>query len=86
LINPALSKSYASAKASFVDVTAASGAYRSLNKKVKTKAYGTIPAPVARLCKLTWFCAQGNIHATTKGYDMIGRLIVHDYTGHKKKR
>ncbi len=34
---------------------------------------------------LTWFCAEGNIHATTKGYDLIGRLIVHDYTGHKKK-
>ena len=85
LINPALSKSYASAKASFVDVTAASGGYMSLNKKVKTKAYGTIPAPVARVCKLTWFCAQGNIHATTKGYHLIGRLIVHDYTGHKKK-
>ena len=37
LINPALSKGYASAKGSLVDVTAASGAYGPLTKTVKTK-------------------------------------------------
>ena len=40
LINPALSKSYASAKGSLVDVTAATGAYGPLTKTVKTKRYG----------------------------------------------
>ena len=86
LINPALSKSYASAKASFVDVTAATGAYRVPEQEGQDQGLRRrIPAPVARVCKLTWFCAQGDIHATTKGYDLIGRLIVNDDTGHLKK-
>ena len=28
------------------------------------------------VCTLTWFCSQGNIHATTKGYTFIGKLVV----------
>jgi hypothetical protein len=38
--------------------------------------YGKIPVPVAEVCKLTWFCQLGNIHANTKGYTMEGKLIV----------
>ena len=41
-----------------------------------SRPYGTIPAAVASVCTLTWFCAQGNIHATTKGYTLIGKLVV----------
>ena len=87
LINPALSKSYASAKASFVDVTKASGAYEPLTKKTKSKkkVYKSLPAPVVRVCKLTWYCTKGDIHATNKGYDLIGHLIVKEYTALKKK-
>ena len=91
LINPALSKSYASAKASFVDVTAASGAYKPLtketkskNKKGKAKTYGSLPVAVAKVCRLSWYCTKGDIHATTKGYDLIGRLMVKKYTALKK--
>ena len=79
LINPALSKAYAQSKAAFVDVTAATGAYGSLNRTVHTKAYGTIPVPVASVCALTWFCASGNIHAQTSGYTLIGKLVVARY-------
>ena len=67
LINPALSKSYASAKGSLVDVTAASGAYGPLTKTVKTKRYGRIPVPVDKVCKLTWFCSKGDIHSKNAG-------------------
>ena len=79
LINPALSKAYASAKGSLVDVTAATGAYGSLAKTVKTKQYGTIPVPVTVVCNLTWYCSLGNIHAKTAGYNLIGKLIVRKY-------
>jgi lysophospholipase L1-like esterase len=79
LINPALSKAYAHSTGSFVDVTAATGAYTSLNRTVRTTAYGTIPVPVATVCALTWFCARGDIHAKTPGYTLIGKLVVARY-------
>ena len=37
------------------------------------------PVSVASVCRLTWFCARGNIHATTKGYTLIGKLVVARY-------
>jgi hypothetical protein len=85
LINPTLSKAYASASGSFVDVTAASGAYTSLNQTVHTETYGEIPVPVANVCALTWFCARGDIHARTPGYDLIGKLIVSRYDATKRQ-
>lgn len=79
LINPALSQSYAAAKGTLVDVTKATGAYVPLTRTVRYRPYGTIPAAVASVCTLTWYCAQGNIHATTKGYTFIGKLVVARY-------
>jgi lysophospholipase L1-like esterase len=79
LVNPTLTKAYASAGGSLVDVTQATGAYVPLTRTVDDHPYGTIPAAVASVCKLTWFCAQGNIHATTKGYTLIGKLVVARY-------
>jgi lysophospholipase L1-like esterase len=79
LVNPALLASYATASASFVDVTAASGGYGSLTNTVKTKSYGKIPVPVATVCSLTWTCNRGDVHATTKGYNLIGQLTVARY-------
>ncbi len=79
LINPALSKAYQSAQGSLVDVTKATGAYGPLTTAVKTKTYGTIPVPVATVCTLTWFCAKGDIHSRTPGYNLIGRLYVARY-------
>jgi lysophospholipase L1-like esterase len=76
LINPALKKAYALTGGGFVDVTKATGAYGSLKTTVQDPTYGTIPAPVAKVCALTWFCAEGNIHAKTPGYTLIGKLIV----------
>ena len=57
-------------------MTAATGAYTPLTRTVRFRPYGAIPAPVASVCALTWFCSQGNIHATTKGYTFIGNLVV----------
>jgi lysophospholipase L1-like esterase len=76
LINPTLQQAYASAGGSFVDVTAATGAYGPLTRTVRIARYGVVPVPVAKVCALTWFCAKGNIHATDAGYRLIGKLIV----------
>jgi lysophospholipase L1-like esterase len=79
LFNPALVKAYSAGLGVLVDVTAATGAYGSLTKTVNLKPYGKIPVPVAKICTLTWYCAQGNIHATTTGYAFIGQLIATRY-------
>jgi lysophospholipase L1-like esterase len=84
LINPTLSKAYATVHGSFVDVTAASGAYTPLTKTVVIAPYGSVPVAVAKVCTLTWFCQVGNIHATNAGYRFIGQLVAARYAKLKK--
>jgi lysophospholipase L1-like esterase len=72
-VNPGLKKTYSSVGGSFVDVTTATGAYGSFGT-VPTKQYGRIPEPVAKVCKLTYFCASLGIHMTTPGYHIIAQL------------
>jgi len=76
LINPALAAAYASARARLVDVTAATGAYGSLEEQTLLAPYGLIPVPVARVCRLTYYCEFRDIHARTNGYELIAKLIV----------
>jgi lysophospholipase L1-like esterase len=76
LINPALQQSYAAGKAGFVDVTAATGAYGSMDETTDLAPYGTIPTPVAKVCELTYFCEFGDIHPRTSGYGLIADLIA----------
>jgi len=85
LINPALAKSYAAGNGSLVDVTKATGAYVPLSRTVRYRPYGTIPTAVARVCSLTWFCSQGNIHATTTGYTLIGKLVVARFNSTRRR-
>ena len=79
VLNPSLAKGYASSKGRFVDVTAAAGGYIPLTRTVESPAYGVIPVAVAHACVYSWFCTSGNIHATTPGYTLIGKLIVAEY-------
>jgi lysophospholipase L1-like esterase len=77
LINPALREQYRSVKrGSFVDVTAASGAYGPLEETTTLEPYGVIPKPVAEVCRLTYFCEFRDIHARTRGYRLIAELIA----------
>jgi lysophospholipase L1-like esterase len=76
LINPALRRAYAAGRGRFVDVTAASGAYGSLERTTTLEPYGVVPVPVARVCELTWFCRFGDIHARSSGYRLIAGLIA----------
>jgi lysophospholipase L1-like esterase len=84
LLNPALSKAYGVGHGVLVDVTAATGAYTPLTTTTTLAPYGTVPVAVAKICTLTWSCKEGNIHATTAGYTLVGQLIVARYaTMHK---
>jgi lysophospholipase L1-like esterase len=76
LINPALKDSYASGRAGFVDVTAATGAYGPLDQTTSLDPYGVIPVPVAKVCELTYYCEFGDIHARTDGYRLIADMIA----------
>ena len=75
-INPALSKQYRSVKGRLVDVTRETGAYGSLDELTMLEPYGQIPVPVAEVCRLTWYCERGDIHARKSGYGVIADLIV----------
>lgn len=87
LINPELEKAYASAKAKFIDITADTDAYQPLTQTTTLAPYGTIPAAVAEVCNVTWYCQLGNIHAKTVGYQLIGQKILAVYQkGQKKTR
>lgn len=76
LINPALARGYEAAGGRLVDVTAASGAYGSLEELVTTPYGNVLPRPVADVCRLTYYCQYRDIHARTNGYRLIAELIV----------
>jgi lysophospholipase L1-like esterase len=76
LINPTLKKAYESVRGRFVDVTAATGAYGSLEETTTLAPYGVIPVPVAKVCRYSYYCDVRDIHARTNGYRLIARLIA----------
>jgi hypothetical protein len=76
-INPQLRAAYTSAAGKFVDVTKASGGYGSLAATTTLPPYGTVPVPVAELCRLTYECHFQDVHPRTRGYALIARLIAH---------
>ncbi len=89
LINPTLTTSYRSvAMGSFVDVTSApdgsatNGDDTPLSRTGRIRLHGIVPDAVAEICRLTYFCSQGNIHATTEGYHFIGKLVVAAFGSH----
>ncbi len=76
LLNPALKGIYTSVGGRFVDVTAATGAYGSLEETTTLAPYGELPVPVARVCKLTYYCEFKDIHPKTNGYELIAGLVA----------
>ena len=59
-------------------MTRATGAYTPLTKTTVSRPYGRIPVAVALACTYTWYCAKGDIHPHTVGYQLnaIPGLIV----------
>jgi lysophospholipase L1-like esterase len=84
LVNPALKSAYKAGKGKFGDVTAATGAYGSLDETTTLAPYGTIPVPVAKICELTWYCQFGDIHSKKSGYKVIAQLVVDALPKRKK--
>jgi lysophospholipase L1-like esterase len=76
LINPALKEVYESVDATFVDVTAETGAYGSFDETTDAPGYGVVPKPVAEVCRLTYYCELTDIHPRTEGYERIAELVA----------
>jgi hypothetical protein len=76
LLNPALATAYAAGQGVLVDVTAATDAYTAQTTTTTLAPFGSLQVAVAKVCTLTWYCKQGNIHATTKWYTLIGKLVA----------
>ena len=76
VLNPALKATYAAAGATFVDVTAATGAYVPMARTTVLAPFGRIPVSVARVCQLTYYCELQDIHPRDNGYRLIADLIA----------
>jgi lysophospholipase L1-like esterase len=87
IVNPTLKTAYTSVpEGTFVNVTQApykkaiagddSDSLTPALPLVNLAPFGKIPPAVWEICKLTYFCSLGNIHANTKGYTFIGQLVV----------
>ena len=79
LINPALAQAYQAVGGQFADVTAATGAYGPLTELTTLAPYGSIPVPVAKVCELTYYCSQHDIHPNQAGYKVIADLVLSTY-------
>jgi lysophospholipase L1-like esterase len=75
-INPALGKAYESVGGRLVDVTAASGAYGSLDELVALPSGTLVPKPVADVCRISYYCEFRDIHLRTSGYRLIAELVA----------
>jgi len=82
IVNPALRRTYAAHGATFVDVTAAFGAYRPADRTVRTSEFGTIPARAARICAETYACSLGDAHPTPAGHRRIADLVLASLEDH----
>ncbi len=86
LINPALQSAYTNGVPNglFVNVTTAPFRQATTGDDsdvagaplIHLRSHGDVPPAVWEVCKLTYFCSQQNIHANTRGYQFIGKLIV----------
>lgn len=76
LINPSLKASYAEGKGQFVDVTAETGAYGDINVMENLAPYGSIPKPVADVCRISWYCDKADIHLKKSGYAVIAKMVA----------
>ena len=74
-VNPALRAAYRAGQGSFADATKASGGYGSLESRVPGPT-GAVPAPVASICRLSWFCSEADIHLNRAGYRVVARTVV----------
>jgi lysophospholipase L1-like esterase len=74
--NRTLKSEYEKIGATFVDVTDATGGYDPLTEITQDPTYGPIPTPVAKVCELTYFCAETDVHPTPAGHQTIASAVL----------
>lgn len=79
-VNPALRSGYRAGAGLLADATRASGGYGTMESRIPTDL-GPVPAPVASICRITWFCTQADIHPNRAGYRLLARTVAAQLPG-----
>lgn len=74
--NGEIAAEYAKFGAKFVDVTNTTGGYGALTELTEHPKYGQIPASVAEVCTLTYFCDKTDVHPTPAGHQAIADGVI----------
>jgi lysophospholipase L1-like esterase len=74
--NSQIAAEYARFGAKYVDVTGTTGGYRTLTDLTEDPRYGQIPASVAEVCTLTYYCDHGDVHPTPAGHQAIADAVI----------
>ena len=74
--NSQVAAEYAGFGARYVDVTRTTGGYGALTDLTQDPRYGQIPAPVAEVCTLTYYCEHGDVHPTPAGHQAIADAVI----------
>ncbi|NGY60189.1 hypothetical protein G7043_14765 [Lentzea sp. NEAU-D13] len=74
--NGEIAAEYAKFGAKFVDVTNMTGGYGALTDLTDDPKYGQIPAAVAEVCTLTYYCDDTDVHPTPAGHQAIADAVI----------
>ncbi|NKE62812.1 hypothetical protein FXN61_41260 [Lentzea sp. PSKA42] len=74
--NSEITAEYGRFGAKFADVTRATGGYGALTELTQDPKYGRIPASVAKVCTLTYFCDRTDVHPTPAGHQAIADAVT----------
>ncbi|WP_176929980.1 SGNH/GDSL hydrolase family protein [Lentzea albidocapillata] len=74
--NTRIAAQYGRFGAKFADVTSSTGGYGGLTELTQDPRYGQIPASVAKVCTLTYFCDRTDVHPTPAGHQAIAEAVT----------
>lgn len=74
--NTRIAGEYGRYGAKFADVTGTTGGYGALTELTQDPKYGQIPASVAKVCALTYFCDRTDVHPTPAGHRAIADAVT----------
>ncbi|MGI5507226.1 SGNH/GDSL hydrolase family protein [Lentzea sp. CA-135723] len=74
--NTKIAAQYGKFGAKFADVTNATGGYGALTELTQDPKYGQVPASVAKVCALTYFCDRTDVHPTPAGHQAIAEAVT----------
>jgi lysophospholipase L1-like esterase len=74
-LNPALRQMYSKYNATFIDTTALAGGYMPATEKTSTPELGTVTASIGRVCALTYYCSDRDVHPDRAGHALIASAV-----------